>query len=429
MVLRWLLALLIVTTLLGLYANEHWMTRRLLLDGRSLGQQLMAQSDSVNGGTSRVELAATPAGATMRCEIRLGYEWPFCELQVKLAKELDLRDFNRIRLWLFADGPTLDHSPAQVRVFLRNFDPAYAGSGAAVDLKPHEVVFSPGAQPVPVELRLSQFAVSSWWAQSHPLPVGLIGSQLDRVRIFSLSTGGKVVPGQHVIQLARAELIGTWVPPETFRLALVGLWMFSLLGYLAWESWSVRARLRRSQHGERALRRAHKELQKRSVGLEQLALRDPLTQVANREGLNRALDVLLQAQGELGFPLSVVFVDVDHFKRINDGHGHEVGDQVLVQLSQTLRANLPRDDLLARWGGEEFIVVMPQTPAEEAAAVAERLRQVLARTAWPAGLAVTASWGVAQADDEAGMDEAFRAADQAMYRAKRDGRDRVASSA
>jgi diguanylate cyclase (GGDEF)-like protein len=417
MVLRWLLALLVVATLLGLYANEHWMTRRLALDGRAPRQSLQAVDDRGSGGRSQADLVKSQDGGPveMRCEIRQGFEWPFCELQIELLKhDLDLSDFSHIRLWLHVEGPTLDHSAPQVRVFLRNFDPAYSAKGGALNLKPHEVVFAPGAQPVPVELRLSQFMVSSWWAQSHPLPVPLMGPQLDRIRVFSLSTGGQAAPGVHLIRLERAELIGNWVAPETFRLGLVGLWMFSLLGYLAWESWTVHGRLRRSM--------------KRSRALEKMALRDPLTRVANRDGLTRAMELLLQVQGDMSFPLSVVFVDVDHFKRVNDGHGHEVGDQVLVLLARTLRANLPRDDLLARWGGEEFVIVMPQTPAEEAVAVAERLRQVLARVEWPAALTVTASWGVAQAMAVADVDTALREADQAMYRAKHEGRDRVISA-
>lgn len=417
MVLRWLLALLVLATLLGLYANEHWMTRRLTLDGRAPKQALLAVDDSGSGGASRAELQQAPDGGplTLRCDIRAGYQWPFCELQIEmLGGDLDLTAFSHIRLWLHAEGPTLDGSAPQVRVFLRHFDPAYSGSGQGPDLKPHEVVFAPGAQPVPVTLRLSQFMVSSWWAQSHPLPVPLMGPQLERIRVISVTTGGQVAPGRHVIRLDRAELVGNWVSPETFRLGLVGLWMFSLLGYLVWEGWMVRGRLRRSIS--------------RSRRLEQMALRDPLTRVANRDGLQRALELLLQVQGDMGFPLSVVFVDCDHFKRINDQHGHDVGDQVLVLLARTLRANLPRDDLLARWGGEEFVIVMPQTPAEEAVAVAERLRQVFARTPWPAELQVTASWGVAQASTMAEVDRAIHEADQAMYRAKHAGRDRVISA-
>lgn len=416
MVLRWLLALLVVTTLLGLYANEYWMTRHLVLDGRGAGQRLEIVDDRGSGGKSEATLDAPSGGPlAMHCEVRPGYEWPYCELQVEMrGQTLDLRNFSHIRLWLHAEGPSLDHGPAQVRVFLRNANPAYTKPGDAESLKPQEVTFAPNAQAQPVELRLSQFAVSSWWAQTHQLPVALVGPEMDSIRVISFSTSGQVAPGRHLIRVDRAELVGDWVVPETFRLGLVGLWMFSLLGYLVWESWTVHGRLRLSM--------------KRSRALEKMALRDPLTRVANRDGLNRALELLLQVQGEMSFPLSVVFVDADHFKRVNDEHGHEVGDQVLVLLARTLRANLPRDDLLARWGGEEFVIVMPQTPADEAVAVAQRLRQVLARVEWPAGLKVTASWGVAQAVSAADVETALREADQAMYRAKHEGRDRVISA-
>jgi diguanylate cyclase (GGDEF)-like protein len=404
------------------------MTRRLRLDGQQSGQKLVSVDDRASGGTSQARLVPVPTGQSgaIECDIRPGFAWPYCELQIDLsAAELDLTPFSRIRLWLQAEGPTLDGSAPQVRLFLRNFDSRYAGAGTVADLKPHEVSYAPGAQARPVEFRLSQFMVSSWWMQSHSLPIDLIGPQLEHVRVFSISTGAQVAPGRHIIRLERAELLGYWVSPGRFRLGLVGLWMFSLLGYLAWEAWTTRGRLQRSLSGERALKRAHHELQRRSIDLEQLALSDSLTRVANREGLTRKLQLLLELQEAVCFPLSVVFADIDHFKRINDAHGHETGDRVLLAFAQALRANLPRDDLLARWGGEEFVVVMPQTSAAEARAVAERLRHVLSQVVWPQGLTVTASWGVAQAASDVQLEAALRAADQAMYRAKREGRDRV----
>jgi diguanylate cyclase (GGDEF)-like protein len=98
---------------------------------------------------------------------------------------------------------------------------------------------------------------------------------------------------------------------------------------------------------------------------------------------------------------------------------------VLRELAALLRRNLQREDLIARWGGEEFVVLMPQTSVDEARIVCERLRQCLHEQAWPAGLAVTASFGVAQAANAGELDGANTRADAAMYRAKRGGRDRV----
>ena len=351
MVLRWLLAVLVVLTFVGLYANEHWTMHTLVLDGHGAGQRLLVYSDDESGGNSEATLLPDDGhGPAVRCRLRSTYQWPFCEMVIQFdAPGLDLNRFSRIRLWLRAEGPTHNGAPDQVRVFLRNYNPAYAGSGPHPDLKPHEVVLTPGNRQMPIELRLSQFVVATWWAQDHQLPDELQGAELDRVRIFSVSTGGESASGEHLLRLARAELIGNWIAPESFRLGLVGLWMGSLLAYLGWESWHTRRRLQASLT--------------RSQALEKLVQRDPLTRVANRDGLYHALELLHQVQGEEVFPLAVVFVDADHFKRINDEHGHDVGDQVLVHLARTLRANLPRDDLLARWGGEEFVIVMPQTSA------------------------------------------------------------------
>lgn len=209
MSLRWLLAALVLVTLLGLYANEHWMTRRLLLDGRSASQHLFVVDDSGSGGASTAALTREEGGAaTLHCDLRQGYEWPFCDLQIEMLDgDLDLTRFTHIRLWLQAQGPTKDGSPPQVRVFLRTFHPGYSAAGGAVNLKPHEVVFAPGSQPTPVEFRLSQFMVASWWAQSHPLPVPLMGPQLDRMRVFSVTTGGQAAPGRHIIRMDRVELV------------------------------------------------------------------------------------------------------------------------------------------------------------------------------------------------------------------------------
>ncbi|MFY8117995.1 MAG: GGDEF domain-containing protein, partial [Roseateles sp.] len=101
------------------------------------------------------------------------------------------------------------------------------------------------------------------------------------------------------------------------------------------------------------------------------------------------------------------------------------GDEVLRRFAATLKSNLQREDLVARWGGEEFVLLMPQTRAAEAVVVAERLRECLHVREWPAELAVTASFGVAQCESASEVDASLRAADRAMYQAKAQGRDRV----
>jgi diguanylate cyclase (GGDEF)-like protein len=418
-----------LSTLLALYANEHWMTRTLRIDASTLAAgRVSAVNDQDEGGRSVARVEQQGSGWVLHCDIQPGYEWPFCDLQLRLGTKdqgLDLRQFDNLRLWVSAAGA---EPRQQVRVFLRNFDPAYSSSQNAADLKPHEVVFDPAAQGMPVEFRLAQFMVASWWVQEHPLPVHLLGPQLDRVTTLSITTGGHVQPGPHQIHLDGAEFVGLWVQPATFRLAIIAVWLLSMGGFLLWDWRRSRQRLRQTLGAKRDLQRSNARLALRSNEYEAKAHHDGLTGLANRIGLLHDLSLLMRAQEELLFPLAIVFVDIDHFKRINDSLGHDAGDQVLKFFATHLKANIQREDLLARWGGEEFVLMMPQTTEAEAAAVAERLREMMAHLAWPAGLQVSSSFGVAQADSEEGVEAGLSAADHAMYRAKHRGRNRVECS-
>jgi diguanylate cyclase (GGDEF)-like protein len=150
-----------------------------------------------------------------------------------------------------------------------------------------------------------------------------------------------------------------------------------------------------------------------------LALLDELTGLANRRAFRERLAGLGRAARGRGFALTLV--DIDHFKRINDVHGHDVGDQVLVTAARTLRAHARRGDLVARIGGEEFCVLQADI-TEDAIALAEDLRIAIASIREP--VAITASFGVCHTGI-APADRLLKGADQALYRAKRAGRDRV----
>jgi diguanylate cyclase (GGDEF)-like protein len=168
---------------------------------------------------------------------------------------------------------------------------------------------------------------------------------------------------------------------------------------------------------------------RRSRKLHRMAMTDPLTGIANRRHIEQLARRALDHAGANGEPLCVLVLDVDHFKAVNDAFGHAVGDQVLVRVAQACKQVLRRFDMLGRLGGEEFLVVLPDTSMEVAMQMAERLRrkvESLALGSLAPGLQITASVGAAQADHEADdLPELVRRADTAMYRAKDAGRNRV----
>lgn len=164
------------------------------------------------------------------------------------------------------------------------------------------------------------------------------------------------------------------------------------------------------------------------IALVRQAIRDPLTGAFSRSSGEEVIDLQFTISGRSGAPLALAFLDLDHFKRVNDEFGHEAGDKVLINMIARVSQHLRHGDMLVRWGGEEFLLIMPDTSLEHAEAVLARLRDV-GFGARPDRTPVTASIGVAERcfDQAADWKALIETADQRMYRAKQDGRDRVVS--
>jgi diguanylate cyclase (GGDEF)-like protein len=165
--------------------------------------------------------------------------------------------------------------------------------------------------------------------------------------------------------------------------------------------------------------------------MESMAHTDPLTGLLNRRSMEARLREAAQAFHRSGSPFSVVMADVDHFKRVNDVHGHAAGDRVLRAVASLFGEGLRGKDAVARWGGEEFLLLLPETEAAVACEVAERLRAAAeARVGEAAGLedVVTVTFGVAVCERGMRVGECLRRADERLYEGKGAGRNRVVGS-
>ena len=158
--------------------------------------------------------------------------------------------------------------------------------------------------------------------------------------------------------------------------------------------------------------------------LEKRANFDPLTGILNRSAFLEAFEYL--SASPINYPLGLIVFDLDNFKRVNDTYGHQAGDRVLQEVAKAVRRNIRRTDVFARWGGEEFVLLLPKTDLEGAKKVAEKLRKALEDLVIePFGIRVTASFGVTEIEPREDLDTAFARADKALYRAKRRGKNRV----
>jgi len=177
------------------------------------------------------------------------------------------------------------------------------------------------------------------------------------------------------------------------------------------------------------LAQTNMKLQQREAQILALTLTDSLTGIGNHRRFEQELSTEIKRFERTGEPLSAFMADLDHFKQINDRYGHEAGDRVLAAFGELLRAELRATEVAARVGGEEFVVLLPQTELGDALITAERIRHATATVAIPSmPHRVTASFGVARmmsGEDRSGF---MRRVDRALYRAKSTGRDRVVAA-
>lgn len=220
---------------------------------------------------------------------------------------------------------------------------------------------------------------------------------------------------------------------ETSMLVFFTLFLSSIL--IIWQA--------RAQHGQELLRqRAQhalelsniklekkvalrtRELKQLTLELEAISLTDSLTSLPNRRAFGQRINIEWQRTLRYATPLTIMMLDVDHFKRFNDDFGHQTGDDVLIQVAQLLANAVRTTDFASRYGGEEFIVILPNSTLEEAMPIAQRICDEIAQYAWPQRQ-VTVSIGVATYQNQEEIQDLIAQADMALYQAKAEGRNRV----
>jgi diguanylate cyclase (GGDEF)-like protein len=210
--------------------------------------------------------------------------------------------------------------------------------------------------------------------------------------------------------------------------AVLGL----LLSMLLWRKHTVMILLQRELEAQRkAVELSNEELKKQQLELQVLSQRDTLTGLFNRREFAKLADMALLRARRDNSSTAAIMADLDFFKRVNDTYGHPAGDEVIKFMANSLRSCVRGTDIIARMGGEEFIVLLPGTTLDEAAAVAEKIRDLVQRTPIPISaepdIQVTASFGVTGFDvnQATSLDALYAAVDLALYAAKKGGRNRV----
>ncbi|MFK5880835.1 MAG: diguanylate cyclase [Sulfurospirillum sp.] len=175
------------------------------------------------------------------------------------------------------------------------------------------------------------------------------------------------------------------------------------------------------------LKREISKRKKLEKELEKLATTDRLTSIYNRYKMDVSLQKQIEISKRYKRPLSFIYFDIDHFKKINDRYGHKVGDLVLIELSDLIKKSIRKSDIFGRWGGEEFLIILPETKKEEAIELSEKLRRTVQKYKFKNIQYLTCSFGVANNRKSDDAEEVILRIDKRLYVAKKRGRNRVES--
>jgi diguanylate cyclase (GGDEF)-like protein len=412
-------ALLALTV--GLLVWQHvGMERVYELSARS-GHVVAARSDVDVGGTSRARLGTQDGALRLTCNLEGHTAWPYCKMAFELGHGVDgvdLSHYDAVSLDVDYRGPGAHN----LRLAFTDFE---RGLAVADDYRTHKVAeFDSFTLPANgrITIPLKLVRVASYWKEQQKVDLMRTDVRLDNVISFELQTAPGSPLGQYDIAVRSIRFTGKAIGRADLLFCLVSLWIVSAIGLQASMSWMLKRELATTKAEVALLNELTHALELEAQDLTGQAHHDALTGVLNRQGLRAQL---MGSSSLLAPPLSIIFLDLDHFKGINDTHGHKVGDLVLQQFARIVGASVRSTDMLVRWGGEEFLLLCPATNVLEAAAAAEKLRQLVEDGAWPHGIRVTSSFGVAERFPDEDIADVIARADGELYSAKQSGRNRV----
>jgi len=390
-----------------------------LLPDAAASRFLYGDAESQNGTSAQwLDYDAT----RFRCTRVADKESHYCGFNLALSDDftqgIDLSKFDRLRIVM-----AVKSSKQRLALFMRNYNPAYSfpdqGDSAQY------IVFNVRTEDIYPELiiGLDEFRVADWWLESHDIPRQFIKPEFTNITVIGADFGSNLPVGDHELEIKKLQLQGPWVSAELLYLIVIAVWLAGGFGFFIVQTFHYAKLAKGNEKRYRHLESRHQQLRHQAEDLRHIAQKDKLTGLLNRHGLDQALAKLKPTNDA---PMALLILDIDHFKKINDSRGHEQGDQVLAKVAAILTDNTRAGDLVARWGGEEFVIVAHSIQTSEIDRLGEKIRQRIYAEehfsdAQP--LTVSVSIGAVQWRLDETFAQNLQRADQLLYRAKTLGRN------
>lgn len=337
-------------------------------------------------------------------------------LATKISERISLDLSGYSGVWIDID---YRGSANLIHLSLQNHEPAIDLPDAGRQFRPQSVGISTSELGKPIYVRLAEFRTSDWWLNQFSLHRMDSGTKFDRIRAVTVEIKDQPPHSKHYLEVKSITFTGEWISKENFYLVII-------VAFAALLSLEGTFRIITLYKRNRATQKSLDDLNIYNHKLRSVAYKDELTKLLNRRAIHEIVNQKLDFKNQK--PLAIVIIDIDHFKKFNDRYGHALGDQVLVSVAKSLRQASRDYDQIARWGGEEFVILTCESHPDHLLAYGEKLRKKVASTpilkegsAHP--IFVTISLGITQSRFDESFDAALERADKALYRSKESGRN------
>jgi diguanylate cyclase (GGDEF)-like protein len=358
------------------------------------------------------------------CHMKSGAKIPECRFgqlynsDIKLwYKGINLSLYQKLQVDINYQGPA-----TSIRLYFRNFDPEISQSD---DFNSAQFITTTIRQVdynTPLEYELNELHLPDWWVNQYNVPRKQAKLKFSQVTEFGVDFNESRPLGEHTFQINNISLTGTYIQKEYWYLGILVLWMGGIVIRVLFQLNDFHRRTMRGKIKLTEMTDYANELKQESEIYKSLSVTDALTNTYNRFGLQRYLQKY-QEQSQEHNNVGLIILDIDYFKKINDRWGHSVGDEVLCSIGLLLTSSVRQEDCVARWGGEEFVILCPQVESPALFSFAEKLRIDISQLDFPQDFSITASFGVAMIKPRGRFENAFKLADVALYEAKEKGRN------
>ncbi|MDN4503853.1 GGDEF domain-containing protein [Alteromonadaceae bacterium BrNp21-10] len=417
-----------LVTLMMLFLHEFIPSKQLsLLPITEDNSRLFA--DNVEAGGQSSVSWLNQKELRFSCNLKPGVMYPYCGFVRTLGngidEGIDLSQYEGFRIHLNYQGTS------RLRLSIRHYSAEFAEFSPANEdnakfNKYNSLVIYAKDFEDTLDVKLSEFGVADWWINDFNIPRNLSYPEFTNSVDFTIDFPAPIVFGEHQVKIDYIEFYGPLITKEKWYLSIVIFWIVIILTSGVVRIIILNRKATADAHRLQDFIAHNDALKQQAQKYKTLSHIDGLTGALNRHGISRYLS-RFYPQDRNSESLAIAIIDLDHFKAINDLHGHDIGDQVLKGTVDTIQQNIRETDRIGRWGGEEFIIICPHTNADQIFSMCDNIRLLIEAHGFGEqdSIHLTMSAGIGISHVGESFEQTFQRIDKALYKAKNSGRNRV----